>query len=230
MTRNQTPQTKTPPGTRPAPPRSPLRPRATIPTRFMSAIVRLARDGQTGRPIYLSAAGAFNRTGAIGFARFMGRRGPVDEGKVRAEFVAWLELAPEEEIGRFIAAMRDREQDDRDKALAPNPRMRDLEERYDRALRATEKKSAQSSDAGKASGQTRGETTRTEVERLASELWSKVPKPQSRRDLAGKISQELGKIPFQPGEKDPARSQDRVDKILKEIEVSTGILFRRERR
>jgi hypothetical protein len=165
---------------------------------FMSAISRLTvRPGPDGfvigRPIYLSAAGAFNRAGAIGFARFIGRRGPVDTAKVRAEFVAWLEGVGEEEIGRFIAAMRDREQDDRDKALAfsNGPERRDSSSLRDQVAQANDKARGDRS----AGGVKRKENRAGKDEALKSEIMSKLntlrPKARSRRDAALRIQTAL---------------------------------------
>jgi hypothetical protein len=188
----------------------------------MSAISRLTvRPGPDGfvigRPIYLAAAGAFNRAGAIGFARFIGRRGPVDEGKVRAEFVAWLEGVGDEEIGRFIAAMRDREQDDRDKALAPNPRERDLEERVAGYLATDERARERSSEGGRngsAKLKQKGETTKVKVLSMAQNiLRTRTRRAPTHSEVATSIAREMG------------LSDRHVYRLLDELEKKGEISF-----
>jgi hypothetical protein len=83
---------------------------------FMAAISRLVvrpgRDGfVTGRPIYLQAAGTFNRAGHGSWLWFAAsvpklKRPPtpraIDENQTRAEFVKWLQGASETDIARFV--------------------------------------------------------------------------------------------------------------------------------
>jgi hypothetical protein len=82
---------------------------------FASAISRLTvQPGPggfvIGRPIYASAGGAFNRTGAGGWiwfckrARIHREATELDESAARAQFIAWLTTASERQIGRFIEA------------------------------------------------------------------------------------------------------------------------------
>lgn len=220
---------------------------------LMSAVMRLTvRPGTDGivaaRPLaqlYLAAAGAFTRAGAGAWLWFMKRTSePLDENAARAEFFAWLKATNGKEIDRFIeAANRYRPAllhagEKIDKLVqhervaygenAPkNERGTIWKGAEGRALwRITQREAgrlAQKSNAGEKSGEKRGGPVKTEVLRLAEKEMSKPVKPRSRSNLAGKISAQLSD--------ENARSQDRVDAILKEAGIlEPKNIVRRERR
>jgi hypothetical protein len=218
---------------------------------FKSAVMRLLVDSGpdrivTARPLaqsYLKAAIAFTSAGAGAWLSFMKRTiETLDENAARAEFLAWLKVANEKELGRFIEAanryrpalLRAGEKIDRlvqreriafGESASNNEKGTIWKGAEGRALwRMAEREAgslAQKSKAGKNSGKNRGAPVRNEVERLAELLWNKKPRPQSRLDLARIIQPELDKS------LGLARSQDRIDTILHEIEISKGIQFRR---
>jgi hypothetical protein len=210
---------------------------------FMSAISQLAvpprprpddlRAAHPRAQLYLAAGGAFNRTGAASWLWFM-KRGDeaVADDLARSQFIAWLKGATETEIGRFIRAseayrqkfsLAAREYGEiyrrelvADGEEAPEGVLKGAAGRI--AWRAAERwagdkatRGEQKSTAGIASGKARGDPFKTEVLRLAEVEMSKPVKPRSRRHLAGKILNQLGK--------DFDRSQDRIERILKEKRI-----------
>jgi hypothetical protein len=214
------------------------------PKEFASAISRLTvqagPDGfATGRPIYSSAGGAFKRAGPGVWSWFCRRdhirteAAELDEGAVRAEFVAWLKTASEKKIVGFIdAAERYRPalitagKEVGELVLRQRAAYGEVEPKFERGviLRGAEgrvlwqkaqlaaREIAQRSEAGEQSGKSRGAPARQAVLDLAKkELSKRIKKVPSRWEVAGIIATRLNHAP----------EQKQVDRILSQLAGSS---------
>jgi hypothetical protein len=192
------------------------------PNQFKSAVMKLVvRTGPDGfvtaRPIYHEAGGAFLRAPRHAFARIMKARN-VDVGDAGpADFIGWLDAAPDDEIQLLIDLMRDFEHDARDAAVrsGSGPHMQDLWRLRHQVAEANDKTRETRSNGGRKKKENRA----SQDEALKSEILSKLkalrPKPRSRLDAALRIETALIGGDFE-------RGKDRIYEILTDL----GFKFR----
>jgi hypothetical protein len=194
---------------------------------FMSAISRLTvRSGHDGfvmgRPIYLQAAGAFNRAGHRSWLWFAAsgpklKRPPtpraIDEAQARIEFVEWLERASETDIARFV--------EDADRyyrpALIKAGRETDALVRRERAaFGEAERKFERGGVLRGAEGRTLWRTKQLEAGEIAQRSKIGELSGESRRRKTGeRVLREAHKL--LAGRKAPPSRNDAADKIAERL-------------